>query len=414
VLFLASVLTYLDRQTVSLCAPMIRAEMRLNNEQYGQLQAAFRWAYALMHVVAGFVADRLPLRITYALAVIVWSAAGAAVAATRSFSQLFLTRRVLGIGEAFNWPCATRIVANMLPPEDRGLGSGIFNSGSAAGSLIAPLLIPPLAAAFGWRAAFAAIGSLGVLWVLLWLRVTGRGSRAQAAVAAPSGEPPRGKRERPSLAETARQGLRWARQVTFHPAFWMLLLIGLSINPCWYFLCEWIPLYMHDQRGMTQLTAAIVTVPTFLAAGLGNLAGGGLVTGLTRRGRSLRQARAITAGSAVVLILPVAWLTQIATWYLAVAVLTLAAFGMMAIVANYTACQQDLSFANVGAVAGVSGMACNVCYATVNPWIGRYVDQTGSYQLIFTLVGLLPLVALAAMLAFDALVWGRRAAPASE
>ena len=145
VLFLATVLTYLDRQTLALSAPAVTKEMHLSDEQYGQLLAAFRWTYALMHVVAGLLADRLPLRMIYAAAVLVWSAAGAAAACAGRFAQLMVTRQVLGIGEAFNWPCATRIVANMLPPEDRGLASGIFNSGSAVGSLVAPFLILPLA-----------------------------------------------------------------------------------------------------------------------------------------------------------------------------------------------------------------------------------------------------------------------------
>ena len=403
VLFLATVLTYLDRQTLSLCAPMICDEMKLSDEQYGQLLAAFRWAYALMHLVAGFLADRFPLRITYSLAVLVWSAAGAAAAFVGRFSQLLLTRQVLGVGEAFNWPCATRLVANMLPPQDRGLASGIFNSGSAAGSLAAPFIILPLAALFGWRWAFFVIGSLGLVWVALWLWVTRRGTLAHGAVRTLPVVEPRAVASGNRLVAS----VRWIRQVMLRPGFWMLLLVGVSVNPCWYFLNDWIPKYMHDQRGMSQLTAGMISAPIFLAADFGNLVGGGLVKFLAARGWSLRLARGTTVTLAVLLILPVVLITRVPSATIVVAMLGCAAFGITAILANYTACQQDFSFANVGAVSGILGMACNVCAATVNPWVGRYVDATGTYNLIFVLIGVLPLVALVAMITFDALVWGR-------
>jgi len=480
VLFLATVLTYLDRQTLSLCAPMVCDEMKLTDEQYGQLLAAFRWAYALMHVVAGFLADRFPLRIIYSLAVLVWSAAGAAAAFVGRFSQLLLTRQVLGIGEAFNWPCATRLVANMLPPQDRGLASGIFNSGSAAGSLAAPFIILPLAQFFGWRSAFFVIGSLGLVWVALWLWVTRRGTLAHGAVRAtrvvepreagsvgtmwsrstdgsphpdplpsqargegslsPSGSgapnvlrelhaknlslSPRqrgeGRGEGPRQLGRSEAGNRfaasmcWIRQVMLRPGFWMLLLVGVSVNPCWYFLNDWIPKYMHDQRGMSQLTAGMISAPIFLAADFGNLVGGGLVKFLAARGWSLRRARGTTVTLAVLLILPVALITRVPSAAAVVAMLACAAFGITAILANYTACQQDFSFANVGAVSGILGMACNVFAATVNPWVGRYVDATGTYNLIFVLIGVLPLVALVALLTFDKLVWGRAGTGVTE
>ncbi len=413
VLFLATVLTYLDRQTLSLCAPMVCGELHLNDEQYGQLLAAFRWTYALTHVAAGFMADRLPLRITYALAVLVWSAAGGAAAFVHRFPRLLQTRQVLGVGEAFNWPCATRIVANLLPPEDRALASGIFNSGSAVGSLLAPLVILPLAGYFGWRAAFVAIGCLGLLWVGLWLWMTRpaagaigawhavtRRSRGSACLDSDGTCPP--------STLSFRSLVRWLREVPLHPAFWMLLLIGVSVNPCWYFLNDWIPKYMHDQRGMSQLSAGMISVPVFLAADLGNLAGGGLVKFLTLRGWPLRGARELTMVMAAVMILPVALIGHVASAAAAVALLAAAACGITAILANYTACQQDLSFANVGAVAGILGMASNVFAATINPWIGRYVDRTGTYHLIFVLVGVLPLVALLATLAFDAMLARRK------
>ena len=403
VLFLATVLTYLDRQTLSLCAPMVCEEMKLSDEQYGQLLSAFRWTYALTHVAAGFAADRLPLRMTYALAVLVWSAAGAAAAFVNRFAHLLMTRQLLGVGEAFNWPCATRIVANVLPPEDRGLASGIFNSGSAVGSLAAPFIILPLATYFGWRMAFFTIGALGLFWVILWLWTARRGTLAHNAVR----KAPTAGLRAAAAGNRLSASIGWIRQVILQPAFWMLLLVGVSVNPCWYFLNDWIPKYMHDQRGMSQLTAGMISVPVFLAADLGNLAGGGLVKYLAMRGWSLRRARGTTLTVAALLIVPVAWITQVPTAIAAIAMLACAAFGITAILANYTACQQDFSFANVGAVAGILGMACNVFAAIVNPWIGRYVDQTGTYYLIFLLIGVLPLVALAAIIVFDTLICSR-------
>jgi len=400
VLFLATVLTYLDRQTLSLCGAMISEELDLTNEQYGQLVAAFRWSYALVHVPAGFLADRVSLRGIYVFAVALWSAAGASAAFVGNLRQLLWTRGLLGIGEAFNWPCATRIVANMLPPEDRGLASGIFNSGAAIGALAAPFVITPLAIHFGWRVAFFVIGALGALWIGLWLLVTGRGSRASAAIVRV--QPTRVARERRSSG--ARAVAHWCREVLLHPAFWMLMLIGVATNPCWYFLNEWIPKYLHDQRGMGYLSAGLVTAPIFLGADLGNLASGALIKVLTVRGWSLRAARGTTLTVAALLILPVGLITHVESVCLVVAMLGLAAMGITSIVANYTACQQDFSFANVGIVAGILGMSCNVFSAAVNPFIGRYVDRTGQYGLIFLMMGLLPLVSLTAVVVFDSLV----------
>jgi len=406
VLFLATVLTYLDRQTLSLCGAMISEELDLTNEQYGQLVAAFRWSYALVHVPAGFLADRVSLRGIYVLAVALWSAAGASAAFVGNLRQLLLTRGLLGVGEAFNWPCATRIVANMLPPEDRGLASGIFNSGAAIGAFTAPFVITPLAVQFGWRAAFFVIGILGALWIVLWLLVTGRGSRAASAIAGV--QPTRVARDRQPAGTHA--AARWCREVLLHPAFWMLVLIGMATNPCWYFLNEWIPKYLHDQRGMGYLSAGLVTAPIFLGADLGNLASGGLIKYLTVRGWSLRAARGSTLTLAALLILPVGLITHVESVYLVVAMLGLAAMGITSIVANYTACQQDFSFANVGIVAGILGMSCNVFSAVVNPFIGRYVDRTGQYGLIFLMMGLLPLVSLAAAVIFDSLM-SRQSSP---
>ncbi len=451
VLFAAAVLTYLDRQTMSLCEAEICGEFHLNNEQFGQLLAAFRGAYAISHLPAGLMADRVPMRLTYALAVGLWSAAGAAVAWARGFRPLLAMRAMLGVGEGFNWPCATRILANVFPVNDRGLASGIFNSGASVGSLIAPFIISTLAARFGWRTAFFAIGSLGFGWVLLWLATTKLHPDCLAAVNAGA---------KRSLAYRVRfaagflvigTGLPlmaiyngaefwthsrawWAGVSAAAPllqtwlawllplilagvvawslavngvksiGFWMLAVVAVTINPCYYFLSDWIPKYMHDQRGLSAYSAGMVTVPIFVGGGLGGIVSGGIIKLLTARGWPLRAARGATLAVCSLLVGPVALVTQCDNVVAVIALLGLAALGITSIVANYNACQQDLSFAKVGAVAGVLGLASNVVSTVLNPLIGRHVDQTRSYTLIFVLLAVLPVASVAAVVVFDAVV----------
>ena len=214
--------------------------------------------------------------------------------------MLMITRGVLGMGETFNWPCASRIVANAFPPSDRSLASGIFNSGAALGSLIAPTLIGSLALAFGWRAAFFAMGALGSLWLVLWFAVTTRRSPSHAVLKAkwelsPCGQGifsaafigagiglpaiviffgPRlvgplqaGLRRRlrgmaraamgPGhwLSALALGGLAWSlvRWRLGAVAFWMLMLVTMTVNPCWYFVNEWVIAYLQDSRQLDAL-----------------------------------------------------------------------------------------------------------------------------------------------------------------
>jgi MFS transporter, ACS family, hexuronate transporter len=388
-LFGITVIVYLDRQAMAICSNAICREFGLSNEEFGGLLAAFRWTYAAAQFPAGCLADRFPIRGTYALAVALWSSAGAAIMWVSTGRMLGWARAVLGVGEAFNTPCAMRVTANVLPPEDRALGNGLFNSGSAAGALLAPFLISPIALAWGWRAAFLVVGVLGGVWIAIWW--------VFARPHLVAGQRPTGGVAGASLAGKLVATLT-------HPAFWLLVVMSITINPCWYFCADWIPRYMNTQRGFGEFSAGLVTIPIFLGADFGNLAGGGLVKFLTSRRWTLRRARAASSIAAALLVVPVGAAGYVSDAYFSIALLTSAAFGLMALMANYLASVQGFSLADVGLVAGILGALGNVVGAVASPAIGRYVDQTGHYHLVFLLLGLVPLASMAAMLGADALV----------
>ncbi len=173
-MFASTVLNYMDRQAIALVRPQIQREFGIDYEGFGWVLTAFGITYALFQVLAGFVVDRTEVRRIYAGAVGFWSLAAIATAFAPTLGILIALRALLGVGESFNWPAALRVTATILPPKDRSLGNGIFNSGAAVGAVLTPLLVPLLTTWFGWRPSFLVIGALGFVWVAVWLLATGR------------------------------------------------------------------------------------------------------------------------------------------------------------------------------------------------------------------------------------------------
>ena len=169
-MFASTVLNYMDRQTVSLVGSQIRQAFAIKQyEDFGWVLSAFVMTYALFQVPAGYLVDRWDLRWSYAAAVAWWSLAALATSVVPSLGMLLVCRALLGVGESFNWPCALKVTARVLPPSDRSLGNGIFNSGAAVGAVVTPLVVNMLTPRFGWRTTFAVIGSAGFVWVAIWL-----------------------------------------------------------------------------------------------------------------------------------------------------------------------------------------------------------------------------------------------------
>jgi MFS transporter, ACS family, hexuronate transporter len=169
-MFASTVLNYMDRQTITLVESQIRDSFSISDfAGFGWILSAFFMTYALFQVPAGYLVDRWDLRWSYAAAVAWWSLAAVATAIAPSLGWLIMCRALLGIGESFNWPCALRVTARVLPPADRSLGNGIFNSGAAVGAVLTPIVVIYLSPRLGWRATFVVIGSLGFIWVAAWL-----------------------------------------------------------------------------------------------------------------------------------------------------------------------------------------------------------------------------------------------------
>lgn len=452
-MFASTVLNYMDRQTMAQVGPLIKGEFGLKNEDFGWVMAAFSLTYAVFQVPAGYLVDRWDVRRTYAGAVAFWSLAGMSAAFSPSLGILLVLRAVLGVGESFNWPCALRATAQVLPPADRSLGNGIFNSGAAVGAVLTPLVVTKLADAYGWRVPFVVVGALGFVWVAVWLTVLGgerRGLLASRADSKPKVRhdpleaPPPGLSAQAKLAfgivaatavGIALSGLRFglpaiwwaiawmmfgllfaARIVPAHALkgaewaeslgaivrlrrFWVLVVVSVSINVCWHFLISWLPTYLKEDRKMTYVVSGFLSAVPFLAADIGNLGGGALSRFLAARGLGAVRGRMAVMALCTLLISAGAWVGTTRSDSLVIALLAIMALGTAAFMANYFAFTQEVSSRHTGLIVGILGGLGNLCVAGFLPFAGKVKDTTGGFGPVFVLVGLVPFVGLAALLA---------------
>src|SRR5947209_16784202 len=279
--FSATVINYLDRQTLSVSAPVLRERFHMSNTEYSYVLFAFLLAYTIMNGVSGTLIDRIGTRLGYAACVAWWSTAAVLHVFARGALSLGVFRFLLGIGEAGNWPAGIKVVAEWFPEQERALASGIFNSGSTIGAILAPPIVAFIVLQFGWRAAFVLIGVLGFMWLIGWL----------AIYRTPPG---------PVLNVRSPQPAVQLLRMRF---VWSFVLSKIFLDPVWYFYVFWFPEYLKQLHKFN--LAAIGTyawIPFFVAA-LGNFFGGYLSPVFLRRGMETAKARKLAVSICALLML---------------------------------------------------------------------------------------------------------------
>ena len=261
-LFLASVLNYVDRQTLSILAPTIQKDLGMTDPQYAMVNNFFLVAYTISYLVSGRLTDKLGPRKALALYISFWSVANMLTGLSRSLTSLSAFRFLLGLGEAGNWTTAPKLVSEWFSAKERGLAIGLYTLGATIGATIAPPLILWLASTGHWQNAFFATGAAGLLWLIPWLLVYKSNPLTPAAPLAP--------------AERGKEKVAW--QVVL-----ALLLARLLTDPLWYFIQSWFAKYLVAERGLTQQQVSITWV-VFLAADFGAIGGGWLSGVLIKRG----------------------------------------------------------------------------------------------------------------------------------
>jgi ACS family hexuronate transporter-like MFS transporter len=394
-LFLSTTINYIDRQTLSVLAPVILKELNLSHVDYSKIVSAFQVTYAITWLVGGIFLDVVGTRLGLALAVCWFSIASMSTGLANSVRSFAFFRFLLGIGEGCNWPGANKAVAEWFPARERGMAVAIFDSGSSVGGIVAALVVPWVAILLGWRYAFLVSGSLGLLWLLLWL-----------SVYHPLKRHPRVSKEERQLIESGREmataspqtGIRRWLNLLKHRNVWGIVLGRSFTDPIWWFYVFWLPQYLSDARGFSlKQIAAFVWIP-FVASALGNYTGGVGSGFLIRRGMPVIRARkwvCVVSSIPILAGIPAA-LTDSAP--LAIALISVATWGYASWSTMGLTFPSDLFPQDVVAsVTGLSGLGAGLAGTLFTLAVGVIVERF-SYLPAFFAAGLVPLLATAAVL----------------
>lgn len=397
-LFAAMFLSYVDRQALSVAAPLLRDELGISNFGYARIVFAFMLAYTVMQAVTGWVVDRLGTRAGYALLVTWWSVAGLLHAFGEGVLSFSAYRFLLGAAQAGSFAASVRAVAEWFPKDARGFAIGVWGAGTAAGLIGAVPIVAWLTLALGWRLAFVITGASGFLWVAAWLLVYRAPTdhpwmtpADRAAVqAATMGEPAAG---RLSYRELLRLRRTWA-----------LVLARVFADPIMWFYNAWVPEFLVRTAGFSMADVARYAWIPFLANGAGILAGGALSDRLCRRGWPVVRARVATMALGALLMIGGVAAALPVHVAVAIAAISVAVFGFGLWAPNMMALGADAFpphlVASVTGLTGVGAGAGGMAFTLAAGWM---LDAFG-YAPAFVAAGLLPLVALAVVLSlFDPL-----------
>jgi ACS family hexuronate transporter-like MFS transporter len=383
--FLATLINFIDRLTISVLAPVITAQLHLSNLQFASISTWFLVAYTASQGLSGRLYDRIGTRRGFTLSILVWSIAAMAHAFARGMASLSFFRFLLGLGEAGNWPGAAKVIAEWFPVRQRALGMAIFNSGVTVGSIVAPPLIVFLQLRFGWQTTFLFTGSLGLGWLVLWLLFYETPERHRAI----------GPEEYALIKEgcdfSTRAGDVGWRELLKHRQVWAIVLSRFFTDPVWWLYITWLPLYLYNVRGFSLKQIGLFAWLPYVAADAGSLFGGWLSGYFIGLGWTVNKARKTVILMGALLMSAGILAALVASAMSALAFISVVMFGFQSWINNVQTMPSDFSpERGVASIAGLGGVGAGIGAILFTLTTGFVVDRLHSYTPILIVASLLP------------------------
>ena len=390
-LFFATTINYIDRQILGLLAPLLQAEIKWTESEYGFIVMAFQGAYALGLLAFGWFIDKYGTKIGYTVSIAWWSVAAMAHALVKTPFGFGAARAGLGISEAGNFPAAIKAVAEWFPKKERALTTGIFNSGANIGAVVAPAVIPWLTMTYGWQAAFVATGALGFIWMVFWLLLYDRPERhkrvSKAELEYILSDPP----------DPLSEKVPWLKLLKY-PQTWAFVLGKFMTDPIWWFYLYWLPKFLSQRFELDLSHLGLPLIVIYTMTSVGSIGGGWLSSRFIKGGMAVNRSRKLVMLICAICVVPIVFASQVGSLWMAVGLIGLAAASHQGWSANiFTTVSDMFPKKAVGSVVGLGGMAGAVGGMVFSASTGFILEWTGSYLSLFIISGSIYLIALGLM-----------------
>jgi ACS family hexuronate transporter-like MFS transporter len=386
-LFVATTINYMDRQVLGILAPILQSKLGWNDIQYGYIVTAFIAAYAIGVLAFGAVIDRIGTRLGYSLSMAIWSLAAMGHALVHTPFGFGVARASLGLGEAGNFPSAIKTVAEWFPSRERALATGIFNSGSNIGAIIAPLCVPWIAIHYGWRPVFILTGMCGLPWIAIWL----------AAYRKPRQHPHLSKAELSYIESDAPEPqtrIPWFSLFHYRQTWAFVLAKGLT-DPMWWFFLYWLPKFLYTKHGLSLGQLGLPLVVIYAFSDCGSIFGGWLSSHFIKIGWTVNRARKTAMLIFALSVTPIILASKVSSLWGAVAIISVACASHQAWSANmYTTGSDMFPRRAVASIVGIGTCVGGIFGMFIASFTGFILQATHSYFSIFCFVGFIYLFAL--------------------
>lgn len=357
--FFATTINYLDRAVIALLKPYLETAFNWNAGDYANIEIAFKVAYAVGMLGVGRLIDKLGTKIGYALSTFLWSLAAVGHAFATGTMGFAIARGFLGVTEAGNFPAAIKATAEWFPKKERAFATGIFNSGSNVGAIIAPLTVPLIAETLGWQWAFILTGAIGFIWLIFWFVMYEVPAKQARLTKAEFDYIHSDVDDMAAVAVETEPKVSWFRLLAFRQT-WAFVLGKFLTDPVWWFYLFWLPDFLNKQYGLTGTDIALPVALVYTLSSFGSIGGGWVPMNFIRNGWPVFRARKMSMLLYAFFVVPIVFaqkLGEVDMW-LAVLIIGLAASAHQAWSANiFTTVSDMFPKKAVASVTGIGGMA---------------------------------------------------------